>query len=148
MFPVGSRHGTWISFLENIDRQFMLMEQGLFKILNLAQRWRRATLRSVAAHLNVPDAPPQIFLAEPQGGSKQWSKIAAILSSGVGSAALASQLQRSASQQLDAASYALDILRFELAGAMQQAAPAAQLPDGRPLRRPLRSPQSQDALAA
>jgi hypothetical protein len=54
----------------------------------------------------------------PQSSSMQWSKIAAVMNGAIGSAALAGQLQRSASQQLDAAGYALDILRSELTAAM------------------------------
>jgi hypothetical protein len=85
---------------------------------------------------------------ELQPDATQWSKISKVVTGAIGSAALAGQLQRSASLQLDAAGYALDILRTELAAAMQIAKPAAAVSTVVKLHRPLRTNKQQQALAA
>lgn len=86
--------------------------------------------------------------APAQPGLLQWSKIADVLAGGIGSAVRAGQLQSSASQQLDAASYALDILKFELAAAMRNEAPVAVATSVVKIFLPLRPLQDQQSLAA
>ncbi len=92
---------------------------------------------------------PLPFNGEPQSDVMQWSKVSAVMTGAIGSAALAAQLQRSAGQQLDAAGYALDILRAELIAAMT-------IPSGRPAqsvvlqlpRSALRAKRERSQLAA
>jgi hypothetical protein len=97
-----------------------------------------------SAAANIQDASK----AEPQSDALQWSKISAVVSGAIGSAARAGQLQRTASQQLDAAGYALDILKSELSAAMNAAAPASAVLTVVKLQRPLRTNKQQQALAA
>lgn len=85
---------------------------------------------------------------EPQSDALQWSKISKVVSGAIGSAALAGQLQRKASLQLDAAGYALDVLKSELSAAMSIAAPAPSVSTVVKLERPLRTNKQQQALAA
>jgi hypothetical protein len=87
-------------------------------------------------------------IAEQQPDAMQWSKISKVVTGAIGSAARAGQLQRSASLQLDAAGYALDILRTELVAAMQIAKPAPAVSTVVKLHRPLRTNKQQQALAA
>lgn len=66
-----------------------------------------------------PESPKSVALPALQTAGSQWTRIATILGGAMSSASLALQLQRSAGEQLDAASYALDHLRQELSGTMR-----------------------------
>ena len=110
--------------------------------------WRIGGHQSRASKV-VEATTAKIAAAAPaQPGLMQWTKIADVLTGGIGSAVRAGQLQSSASQQLDAASYALDILKFELAAVMRDEAPVAVATSVAKIVLPLRPLQDQQSLAA
>lgn len=96
--------------------------------------------------LHVSAVAP-VALLQPE--LQQWTKISGVLSGAGRSAALATELQRLAAQQLDSASYALDILKSELVATMPSLVPqlvpvaVVQLKP-----RPLRSTERKAQLAA
>ncbi len=127
------------------------MKLRLEEIWNAVSGWLKPAGFSHVQSQPLSAAPAKIQIepkAEPQPDAVQWSKISKVVTGAIGSAALAEQLQRSASLQLDAAGYALDILRTELAAAMQIAKPAPAASTVVKLSRPLRTNKQQQALAA
>ena len=110
--------------------------------------WRIAGHHSRAPRSVAITTSKVAATAQSQPGLMQWSKIAEVLSGGIGAAVRAGQLQSTASQQLDAASYALDILKFELAAAMSHETPAAATTSAVQMFRPLRPLQDRQSLAA
>ncbi len=86
----------------------------------------------------VSTAVRSLALATPLPAATQWLKISSVVNNGVNSADLMGRLQRSSGEQLDAASYALDLLKSELAGALTPKAIASaryNISSGSPLRR-------------
>lgn len=88
---------------------------GLDQLRLIFARWQRTSFASQPGPAEVA-APLPLVERLPAGA--QWSKVASILEEAVQSAGRAGELQRSSSRQLDAASYALQILKFELAAAI------------------------------
>lgn len=101
---------------------------------HLADLLRRGTGRLMASPGRKP-APPAVALPAPKPASDQWSRLAGILSDAQSRAVHAVESHKTASAQLDAATYALQRLREEMAPAFQMTAarPAPIAPT--PLRR-------------
>lgn len=123
-------------------------KQGIKKAWLSLSSWRMAGHQSRASRSVETTTPKVASTTLAQPGLMQWSKIAALLAGGISSAVRAGQLQCSASQQLDAASYALDILKFELAAAMRDETPVATALSVVQMFRPLRPVPDQHSMAA
>ena len=126
----------------------MVIQRGLIGVWHAIRSWLPARSAMLPAATGKTMGPVTQVIAALQPGPQQWSKISAVLDGGAGSAALAQQLQRSAGQQLDAASYALDILKFELTAAMHFGGLPAKPSTVVLLARPLRTPRQKQPIAA
>ena len=126
----------------------MVLKLGFETMRRALSGWRVRDRAAARPSAMTAIQPTEIVRGQPQTDQEMWFKISGLMSGVARSAALTGQLQRSAGLQLDAASYALDILKFELSAAMQLTAAPALQPAVVQLHRSLRPKPPRQLVAA
>jgi hypothetical protein len=88
-------------------------------MFGMVRAWLRPTVSASAVIATTVTPSPEPEIRDPSDMAKrQWQQLGAIIDQGMTTAGTLQQLQKSASDRLDAAGYALEGLRAELAAAM------------------------------
>ena len=120
----------------------------LEQLRTILARWQRTCAMRFASRDQPAEAVPPRLPIERMAFGAEWSKVTMIMADALRSARLVGELQRSSALQLDAASYALEILKFDLATMMARETHTGKSTNVVHMPRPLRIERRRAGLAA